>query len=221
MSVDRKPSTMTSERVYQDIRSRIVSGGLSPGSRLVQRQLAAEYNTSSSPIIECIRRLERDGLVENIPGLGAEVREFSQHDLFFVCRLRETVEATSAALYAVNASRLQRVELEKIAAKCDEAYLAGDEAAYYEADVALHLHIARHSGSPLLCHFVESSYIISATIGNRLLPPGIRFREHNDLVAAVNSGDPKRARKAAVEHLRTAFESVTELSGLSYLEDIQ
>ena len=225
MSSNRTASITTSADVYKDIRSRIVDGGLSPGSRLVQRQLAAEYNTSNSPIIECIRRLEGDGLVVSIPGLGAEVREFNQQDLFFLCKLREAVDATGSALYAVNANRIQRRELEECAKRCDEALLAGDETGYGQADISLHLHIAEHSGSPLLCHFVESSYILSATVLNRMLaesewPADIKIGEHDTLVQAANSGDPKRARNAALDHLRHGFHCVIEAFGLDDVTDV-
>ncbi len=225
MSVDRSSSTGLSEEVYRQVRSRIVNGELAPGKRLVQRQLAAEYDTSNLPVIECIRRLETDGLVENIPGFGAEVREFTQHDLLFVCKLRASVESTSAALFALNGSRVQRMELAKLGQRCDDALLALDEPGYGEADIALHLHIAKCSGSPLLCQFVEKSFVISATVLNRLLadetwPTGVSQGEHNDLIAAANSGNPKRAEKAALKHLNHGFRRIIEQSGLNYLTEV-
>ncbi len=224
MSINRPSGTVISDEVYRKVRGRIVRGELRPGSRLVQRQLAAEYNTSGSPIIECIRRLERDGLVESTPGSGAEVREFTQHDMVFICKLRACVESTSAAWFALNASRIQRMELEKLGQRCNDAWLAGDETGYGEADIALHTHMAECSVSPLLLHFVEKSYIISATVLNRFpndldWPAGVELGAHDDLIAAANSGDPKRAEKAALEHLG-GVRKYAEAVGLSYLTDV-
>ena len=54
-----KPET-AGDRIYHEIRSLIVSGEIKPGDRLVQRQLAGQFGTSNIPVVEAIRRLERE-----------------------------------------------------------------------------------------------------------------------------------------------------------------
>jgi DNA-binding GntR family transcriptional regulator len=51
------------ERVYAELRERLLRGDLPVGRRLVEAQLAAEYRTSRTPVREALRRLEGDGHV--------------------------------------------------------------------------------------------------------------------------------------------------------------
>jgi DNA-binding GntR family transcriptional regulator len=61
------------ERVYAEIRERILSGQYGPGHRLVIDALADELGVSALPIREAIRRLEAEGLVFYRVNAGATV----------------------------------------------------------------------------------------------------------------------------------------------------
>jgi DNA-binding GntR family transcriptional regulator len=49
------------DRVYDQLRERLLSGDMPVGRRLVEQQLAAEFQTSRTPVREALRRLEGDG----------------------------------------------------------------------------------------------------------------------------------------------------------------
>ena len=53
-----------SDVAYAELRRRILSGDLAPGSRLAQYELAASLNMSITPLREAIRRLSSEGLVD-------------------------------------------------------------------------------------------------------------------------------------------------------------
>jgi DNA-binding GntR family transcriptional regulator len=61
------------ERVYRIIRERILSGTYVPGYRIVIDALVREFEVSSIPVREAIRRLEAEGLVVFRPNVGAQV----------------------------------------------------------------------------------------------------------------------------------------------------
>ena len=61
------------ERVYQDVRERILGGTYVPGFRIVIDALAEEFGVSALPVREAIRRLEAEGLVVFRPNVGAQV----------------------------------------------------------------------------------------------------------------------------------------------------
>src|SRR5579862_1626252 len=65
-----------SESVYFEFRRSIASGEFKPGQPLIVRNMAAAFKVSRTPIIEAIRRLERDGLVKVAPKWGATVKEW-------------------------------------------------------------------------------------------------------------------------------------------------
>ena len=51
------------EQFYHSIKKMIFTGHFKPGDRIVETQLAKEFNVSKSPIREAIRILEKEGLV--------------------------------------------------------------------------------------------------------------------------------------------------------------
>lgn len=69
-----KPDGLTKqERVYRQIRERILSGAFGPGYRIVIDSLATEFAVSALPVREAVRRLEAEGLVVYRPNAGAQV----------------------------------------------------------------------------------------------------------------------------------------------------
>ncbi len=64
----RAPSQ--AERVYAGLREQLLRGDLPVGRRLVEQQLAADFETSRTPVREALRRLEGDGHIVREPGGG-------------------------------------------------------------------------------------------------------------------------------------------------------
>src|SRR3954468_3579974 len=74
MAPTPKPKNLTKqERVYREVRERILSGAYGPGFRVVIDALAEEFEVSALPVREAIRRLEAEGLVVYRPNAGAQV----------------------------------------------------------------------------------------------------------------------------------------------------
>jgi DNA-binding GntR family transcriptional regulator len=86
-----------SQRVYEQLRRRLCAGSLRPGTRLVNRTLAAELGTSTIPVREAISRLISDGLLELTPGAGAFVRAPDPNELGEIYDVREALEVMAAA----------------------------------------------------------------------------------------------------------------------------
>ena len=66
------------QHAYEEIRRQIVDLRLAPGSRLVERDLAAELDVSRIPLREALQLLQQDGLVVLVPRQGAIVSPFSR-----------------------------------------------------------------------------------------------------------------------------------------------
>ncbi|PID74193.1 MAG: GntR family transcriptional regulator, partial [Desulfobacterales bacterium] len=61
---------MKSLRAYEKIRDMILRGRKLPGTRLVIADLEQELGIGKGPIREALMRLDRSGLVKNIPYKG-------------------------------------------------------------------------------------------------------------------------------------------------------
>lgn len=83
---------LESVRVTRILRDDIILGRRAPGSRLVERDIAAELNVSRLPVREAIRTLVGEGVVVARPRTWAVVREFTHRDIQDFGEVREAIE---------------------------------------------------------------------------------------------------------------------------------
>ena len=81
-----------SEQVAVHLRSRILTGDMAPGQRLLQQDLADEFGTSRLPVREPLRMLAADGLGELDANKGSRVPVLDQAELSIVYKIRERLE---------------------------------------------------------------------------------------------------------------------------------
>lgn len=95
---DRGPSRI--EWVHDNLRDRILTGDLAPGTVVSQAALAREFSLSRAPIREALRRLEGEGLVESQHNLRVQIADLSISDMEEIYASRIAIE-TLAVRYAV------------------------------------------------------------------------------------------------------------------------
>jgi len=83
---------LESVRVTRILRDDIILGRRAPGSRLVERDIAAELHVSRLPVREAIRTLVSEGVVVARPRSWAVVREFTRRDIQDFGEVREAIE---------------------------------------------------------------------------------------------------------------------------------
>lgn len=88
----RERATTRTERVYTELRDDILSGRITPGSRLPFAELTARYDSSTSAIREGLQRLVEQGLVVSEPQLGFRVATLSIDDLVDLTTARCEIE---------------------------------------------------------------------------------------------------------------------------------
>ena len=96
------------ERLIDDI----LSGRLTPGTRIVETRLAQELDVSQAPVREALRDLELFGFVTSSPFRGTQVREISPEDLLEIYPIRAALEAVGARAAAtrIDEETLSRLE---------------------------------------------------------------------------------------------------------------
>lgn len=198
------------ERLYATLRERVVRGELKPGTRLVHRRIAQEFGTSNIPVIDAIRRLVGDGLVEDIPLKGAVVRRWTLDDIKALFRVRQAAEGQAAFLFAERASRMERVMLVELAHDYETAYDTGGWESRVAADVAFHGHLVEHSGSDYLVHLARSTGLISQGLFSRFgghTPVNDRspVREHHAIAQAAAAQEAEEADRLCGDHVRASL----------------
>lgn len=110
-----KKSTIKSLVAYKMIRDGILSGEFLPGSRLVLSELEQKLGLGRGPIRDALMRLDRSGLIENIPFKGAIVKSPpSLQELEYIYTTRLTIEKLAIAEAMNKASAHHLSSLQKM-----------------------------------------------------------------------------------------------------------
>lgn len=77
-----KFETLTlSQKIAEDIATKIVNGSLKPGEHLIELELTELYGISRSPVREALYLLENQGIVERIPRKGVIVKKHTKKEI--------------------------------------------------------------------------------------------------------------------------------------------
>src|SRR3954453_56299 len=103
--------------VYDQLKERLLEGRYPAGERLSTEALRTEFGVSKQPVMEAMRRLAGDGLIEIVPQVGSRVATFPPREVsdFFV--MFGGFEGTIAGIAALRRTTRQLAELEDISSR--------------------------------------------------------------------------------------------------------
>lgn len=192
-----------SDRIRSELATRIFDGVLKPGDRLVELEIAREFDTSQTPVREAIRELESLGLVECAPYRGTRVRGISDREMVEAYTVRGVLEQLAAELAA---PRLKGnvASIRTSLAAIHEAARIPDIDAYARHNMEFHRAIVVASDNQVL---IQSWDRLSFEARVRLhlrhhQEPNLvaRAREHDAPVDALEAGDGVTAGRLLREH---------------------
>ena len=89
-----------SERAYEQLRDRIVTLRLAPGTVLREDELMRELEIGRTPLREAVKRLALENLVAVQPRIGTYVTSVDAADIVHISEVRAELEAQAAELAA-------------------------------------------------------------------------------------------------------------------------
>ncbi|MEV0055267.1 GntR family transcriptional regulator [Saccharopolyspora shandongensis] len=212
MTGTRRANTRGSTRtqVHHELRKRIITLKLAPGSPLSENELATELSVSRTPVRESLILLADEGLVQVFPQLGSFVARVDPERVAEAQFVREAIE--TASLH----DAIDRATADQIAAlrgNLDEqAAAAADIEDFFRLDEEFH-HLLLQAGG----HGAAWRTVVSAKVHlDRARRLGLRFtrptadmiEQHSAIVDALESRDTQAAIGAMRTHLRTVFEDI-------------
>lgn len=84
--------------IHDEIRSRICMLDYPPGSKLSETALAEEFGISRTPLRRVLARLEDEGLLTSVHGVGTMVTDLDMNELAQVYRLRKHLVVLQTSL---------------------------------------------------------------------------------------------------------------------------
>src|SRR5215472_9703839 len=197
----------------------IARGELGAGAPLVIRDLADKLKVSRTPVVEAIRRAERDGLVTVASKWGATVKEWSWDEIVEAFHIRAALEGEAVQLFVRRATPQDRRRLVELNDQFNQYASKDDRVRCDETDVELHLHIARATRFPRLYELIENSNIEqTAILGATMKGRGrdsmdcrrLNVRVHDPLVRALLGDDPEAARTELLKDIKKSLELISE-----------
>jgi DNA-binding GntR family transcriptional regulator len=192
----------------EEIEKLILSGGLRPGDKIGEAEMALRLGVSRGPIREAFRGLEEVGLVRFEKNRGVFVREvdLAQVDQNYV--VRAALEALAARLLAEKISDDEVQELRTVIKRMEKA-VARDEAAEYGAlNVGLHRRIVEMAGNTKLMEIYSRITKELMLFRRRSLAPRSTLDEHRDIVEKIAAHDPAGASQAILNHVEAARQRI-------------
>ncbi|MBB4634562.1 GntR family transcriptional regulator [Longimicrobium terrae] len=205
-----------SAHVYDGLRDLIVRGGLAPGARVVEQEVAARMGVGRTPVREALQLLLTEGYLVASEGgrrqlAVAPLRDEDVEELFGliadleaaavrkISELDETSRATLAASLG-DANDLFGSTVAQVPLDLDGAY---------ETHKAFHATLTDSLAGPRLAWLLgmvrpqvgRYEYVYGALLEGAL---GVATNEHEDIVAAVREGDAVRVEAALRHNWRNA-----------------
>jgi DNA-binding GntR family transcriptional regulator len=205
------PYRTKQELVHQRLKDAILRCELLPGQRIVIEDLAKRFGVSAIPVREALHLLRSEGLVLNVPHVGATVAPIAPDSVRETFAIMEGLEVVATREVARRSGADAVARLEGLLDTMDEALEAASYERWSEMNSEFHLAIASMAGMPLLLemtervlrrwdrvrrHFFEGVLVPRAETAQQ---------EHRGLVAAIRDGDLARLEALVRQHNQGAM----------------
>jgi DNA-binding GntR family transcriptional regulator len=202
---DLEPSRPAAELVFDDLRHRIITLELAPGSPINRAALQAQFGLSSTPVRDALTRLGEEGLVEIFPQSATRVSLIDITAARQAQFLRRAVEQEAVRILCAMPDRDFVPELRDIIARQEAVADIDDHRDFVALDYAFHQRLVELAGAPDAFALVRRHGGQIDRLRHLHLPVAGKMheivKEHRAIVKALAGGDGGRARSRVREHL--------------------
>src|SRR3954465_1010189 len=212
------------EQVYIRLRDLIVQGLLSPGSRIIETEIAGRLGVSRTPVREALQRLQQEGFVMGNPGAQqsrltvAPLTRTDVHELLNVVGALEGLGAYEAAMLDEPRRRALAEELRAINGEFNRAgrRIPPEHSSLYDADDRFHRRIVEASAGPRLVALHDSvkpqaERYIRMYISMLTSDLKASVAEHDAMIDAIEEGSADEAQAAVQVNWRNAAERIAKV----------
>ena len=191
----------------RQLADQIITGQLHPGERLDERELAARFGSSRTPVREALRQLAAIGLAELRPHRGVIVARPNDDHLAETFELMADLESLCTRYAATRMTAAERRRLEACHLSSGEIVRRGDRERYAAHNIELHELVYRGSHNRALEETAQA-------VRRRLAPYrrgqfavlgrlALSFAEHDRVVSSIVRGEAAAAAAAMHAHVAT------------------
>ena len=201
------------EKAYTQIKGKIITAKMSPGSVINEAQLMEEFALGRTPIREAIKQLQMENLVTVTPRKGMYVTDIAVTDLSQIFEVRVELESFATILAAQRITEHEVIELQKLAEKYRSADTV-DKDFLINLDSEFHSLIAKATHNKFLIKEIEYYYNLSLRIWyialNYAKPEDIDVGAHIQIIEAIQARDAKKAGQRMKKHIQDFHKTIKQ-----------
>jgi len=190
------------QQVYETLEELIIFGALTPGQHLVEADLAKRLGVSRIPVREALQLLHSNGWVELRQRQGAFVHRPTLQEVDDVFGVRTLLEVEAARIAAKNATKESVRQLRRTTKAGAKAMAADDEEAVVRLNSEFHAQVTALAGNRVLAEMIgrldkRIRWYFASVARSR---GEASWKEHQELIDALESGDARRAAEVMRMH---------------------
>jgi DNA-binding GntR family transcriptional regulator len=208
------------ERIYKILRDRICLLDYAPGSHLSEEELAQEFQISRTPVRRVLARLESEGLVQSVHGVGTIVTDVDIEELQQVYHLRLELALLVGKLSPIPRTADDLDRIRALIARCDSDVLNPDQRAFLRLNMDFFYELTAMTGNQPLREISERLYFQVARVVLKMMPQlGLveEFtafrREMEEVLAAAEIGDWESIGHIRRAHISMSFRRMMRHAG--------
>ena len=203
MGIDRKSEAL------EDIKMRILTLELAPGSDLDEGALSALYGVSRTPLREVLQRLTGEGFAEQAQNRGTRVSPMDLSAMRCFFQTAPMIYSSVARLAAENGTPKQIAELKEIQMDFSSCISAKDAAGSAVANHKFHALIGEMAANPYLLPSLARMLIDHTRLSQTFYRPANSTEEtriqtakeqHDAMIAAFENRDAELAVSLTLDH---------------------
>ncbi|APX12315.1 GntR family transcriptional regulator [Tateyamaria omphalii] len=192
-----------------DLRARILTQDIAPGSDLDEARLAEEYGISRTPLREVLQRLAGGGFVRLEENRGAKVESMDFATLRMFFQTAPLIYCSTARQAAENRSSRQVADLKDIQHNFAKAARAGDAAAAGLLNHDFHEKIGDMARNPYLLAGLRRMLIDHTRLGQTFFAPQSEadktrvtkaIDQHEAMISAIDAQEANLATDLTLQH---------------------
>lgn len=210
----------TSDLIYQEIQSMLMSGELKPDDKINVDELSRIFNISKTPIREVLKKFEQEGLIIYQPRIGWRVKKFSREQYFNAVEIQELIEEYICSNIEGYISNINFDELYKANNEIAEAINNKEYEKILDLNEKFHLIIYDAYPNTQLLDNLKSIWDSIKIQRNAMVKTPAFFQnitlEHNGIINALKNKKFDALLEACKQHFNSGKEVINE-----YFEEIE
>jgi DNA-binding GntR family transcriptional regulator len=217
-------STTLSTQAYEQLRELIVRGGLAPGARIIESDVAERLGISRTPVRSALHQLQKEGWVLGTNGrrnARLTIPPLTRQDAFELYSIVAELEALAARWAAGLPAQKRAALVRRMRELNEELVRLGraetlDVEAIYQTHTAFHLCFVRALDAPrlqALHHSIKPQAERYRRIYSTGSPENIHasYTEHEVIIRSIESGASAAAEASVRENWANSAERLSRL----------